>query len=382
MADLITGRKPQPEVLFLKSRASLRARLAASIILIVTAVPICARADWRDDWNETLTAAKKEGKVAVITDVTAAIRDALTIPFQEKYGITVDLFGALGREVPPRIAAERKAGRYLWDVFVHGTTTGLESMIPMGAFDSLEPALILPEVKDPKAWRSGMEFLDPNKMLLTMTPFQRGTIFYNPKLLNPKEFKSHKDLLDPKWKGKLILDDPRRAGPGQATFTFFYLHPELGPDFIRALGKQQITIMKDFAQEVDAIGQGRYPVLIGTADFVAIARAKQGVPIAIVDPRQLKEGTDVSPANGALALFNKAPHPSAAKIYINWLLSKDGQAVFARASGYVSARGDVPSDHTEPWRVPQPGAIKTYTKTAMQVRDNLMPLLNEIFGNP
>jgi ABC-type Fe3+ transport system substrate-binding protein len=215
-----------------------------------------------------------------------------------------------------------------------------------------------------------------------MTRFQRGTIFFNPKLVNAKEFKSHKDLLDPKWKGKLILDDPRRAGPGQATFTFFYLHPDLGPDFIRALGKQQITIMKDFVQEVDAIGQGRYPVLIGTADFVVIARAKQGVPIAIVDPTRLKEGTDASPANGALALFNKAPNPNAAKIYINWLLSKEGQTVFARANGYVSSRLDVPTDHTEPWRIPQPGAIKTYTKAAMQVKDNLMPLLNEAFGNP
>ena len=359
-----------------------KVKFLATALLIIAVTPANNFADWRDDWNETLKAAKKEGKVAVITDVTAAIRDALTIPFQEKYGITVDLFGALGREVPPRISAERKAGRYLWDVFVHGTTTGLESMIPMGAFDPLEPALILPDVKDPKSWRGGMEFLDPNKMLLSMTPFQRGTIFYNPKLVSPKEFKSHKDLLDPKWRAKLILDDPRRAGPGQATFTFFYLHPELGPDFIRALGKQQITILKDFAQEVDAIGQGRYPVLIGTADFIAIARAKQGVPIAIVDPRQLKEGTDVSPANGALALFNKAPHPNAAKIYINWLLGKDGQAVFARASGYVSARVDVPTDHTEPWRVPRPGAIKTYTKAAMQVKDDLMPLLNEVFGNP
>jgi len=215
-----------------------------------------------------------------------------------------------------------------------------------------------------------------------MTPFQRGTIFFNPKLVTPKEFKSHKDLLDLKWKGKLILDDPRRAGPGQATLTFFYLHPDLGPDFIRALGKQQITIMKDFVQEVDAIGQGRYPVLIGTADFVAIARAKQGVPVAIVDPRQLKEGTDTSPANGALALFNKAPHPNAAKIYINWLLSKEGQTVFARANGYVSSRLDVSTDHTEPWRIPQPGAIKTYTKAAMQVRDKLMPLLQEVFGSP
>ncbi len=364
----------------MKGQTPWRARLTAIAILLYAAAPNYARADWRDDWNETLNAAKKEGKVAVITDVTAAIRDALTIPFQEKYGLSVDLFGALGREVPPRVAAERKAGRNLWDVFVHGTTTGLESMIPMGAFDPLEPAFIVPDVKDPKSWRGGMEFLDPDRMLLTMTPFQRGTIFYNSKLVAPKEFRSHKDLLDPKWKGKLILDDPRRAGPGQATFTFFYLHPDLGPDFIRALGKQQITILKDFSQEVDAIGQGRYPVLIGTADFVAIARAKQGVPIAIVDPRQLKEGTDVSPANGALAWFNKAPHPNAAKIYINWLLSKEGQTVFTRANGYVSARFDVPTDHTEPWRVPQPGAIKTYTKAAMQVKDKLIPLLREVFG--
>src|SRR5262245_33353525 len=374
--------KPQSEVLFVRARPSLKARLAAIIILIQAAIPLCARGDWQDDWNEALIAAKKEGKVAVITDVTAAIRDALTIPFQEKFGIAVELFGALGREVPPRIAAERKAGRYLWDIFVHGTTTGLESMIPMGAFDPLEPALIAPDVKDPKSWRGGLEFLDPDKLLLVMTPFQRGTIFFNPKLVNAKEFKSHKDLLDPKWKGKMILDDPRRAGPGQATFTFLYQHPDLGPEFIRALAKQQITIMKDFAQEVDAIGQGRYPVLIGAADFVVIARAKQGVPIAIVDPGQLKEGTDTSPANGALALFNKAPHPNAAKIYINWLLSKEGQTTFARASGYVSARVDVPADHTEPWRVPRPGAIKTYTKAAMQVRDKLMPLLNEVFGNP
>jgi iron(III) transport system substrate-binding protein len=366
----------------LKSRTSRKVKFLATALLLCAVIPAESRADWRDDWNDALRASKKEGKVAVITDVTAAIRDALTISFQEKYGISVELFGALGREVPPRIAAERKAGRYLWDVFVHGTTTGLEAMIPMGAFDPLEPALIVPDVKDPKSWRGGLEFLDPGKMLLTMTPFQRGTIFYNPKIVNPKEFKSHRDLLEPRWRGKLILDDPRRAGPGQATFTFFYLHPELGPDFIRALGKQQITILKDFAQQVDAIGQGRYPVLIGTADFVATARAKQGVPIAIVDPRQLKEGTDVSPANGALALFNRAPHPNAAKIYVNWLLSKEGQAVFARASGYVSARADVPSDHAEPWRVPQPGAIKTYTKAAMQVKDNLMPLLNEVFGDP
>jgi iron(III) transport system substrate-binding protein len=334
------------------------------------------------EWESTLAAAKKEGKVSVITDVTATLRDALTLDFQKKYGITVELFGSSGREVAPRVGAERKAGRFLWDIYIHGSSTALQAMIPMGAFDPLEPALILPDVKDPKTWRGGaIEFLDQDKTVMVMTPFQRGTIFYNTKLVDAKEFKSHKDLLDPKWKGKIITDDPRRAGPGFATFTFFYLHPELGPDFIRALGKQQLTILRDYAQEVDAVGQGRYPVLIGAADFVAINRAKQGAPIAIVDARQLKEGTDVSPTNGNLAMFNQAPNPNAAKVYINWLLSKDGQTIFARANGYVSARLDVPTDHTEPWRVPLPGAIKTYTKAAMQVRDSLQPLLKEVLGS-
>src|SRR5262245_42195973 len=174
------------------------------------------------DWESTLVAAKKEGKVSVITDVTATLRDALTLDFQKKHGIPVELFGSSGREVAPRVAAERKAGQFLWDIYIHGSTTALEAMIPMGAFDPLEPALILADVKDPKTWRGGaIEFLDPGKMVMVMTPFHRGTIFYNTKLVDAKEFTSHKDLLNPKWKGKLVMDDPRRAGPGVATFTSF-----------------------------------------------------------------------------------------------------------------------------------------------------------------
>ena len=114
------------------SRVSKRG-ICVLLLLLCAFAQTGSAAEWQSDWENTLAVAKKEGKVAVITDVTAAIRDALTIPFQEKYSIEVNLFGALGREIPPRILAERKAGHYLWDVFVHGTTTGLESMIPMSS---------------------------------------------------------------------------------------------------------------------------------------------------------------------------------------------------------------------------------------------------------
>jgi iron(III) transport system substrate-binding protein len=217
--------------------------------------------------------------------------------------------------------------------------------------------------------------------VLVMTPFQRGTIFYNPTLARPEDFKSYKDLLDPKWKGKLLVDDPRNAGPGQATFTFLYLHPELGAEYIRALGKQEPQISRDWAQEVDMVGQGRVPVLVGGVDAIVEQRMSQGVPIAIADPRMLKEGSDLSPANGALGLFNKPPHPNAARVFVNWILSKDGQAVFAQAQGYVSGRVDVPlPSGTAEWRVPLPGAIKTYTKQAIDSREPMLAVVKEALG--
>lgn len=331
--------------------------------------------------DELVAAAKREGGVAVVGPTGPAARDVLTKPFQEKYGIPVEFLAGSNRDFVPRIQTERSANQFLWDVRVGGAI--VDALPTFGAIDPIEPALVLPDVKDPKTWRGGaMEFADKEKRVIVMTPFHRGTLFVNPNMVKPEELKSYKDLLDPKWKGKIVMDDPRSSGPGQATFTFFYMHPELGPDFIRALGAQQINILKDFQQEVDAVGQGRFPILLGTADFVAEQRMQQGVPIAIVDPRQIKEGSDVSPANGEVALFNRAPHPNAAKLYINWLLSKEGQTAFARAMGYVSARLDVPTDHQPAWRVPTTGAIKTYTwEQGALKEEKLVPLLKEVFGS-
>ena len=355
--------------------------LRAWLLLLAVTELVNAAPAWQDEWERTLQAARKEETVAMIGPPGADRRDALTETFQKKYGITIEYYADPGAGVSPRISAERKAQRYLWDVIITGTTTGLEALIPARVLDPLEPQLILPEVKDLKQWRGGaLEFLDPGRQILVMTPFQRGTLFINTSLANSKEFKSYKDLLNPKWKGKILADDPRKSGPGHATFTFFFLHPALGPDFIRSLGGQSLTLLRDYAQEVNMVGQGRYPVGLGFSDSLAEERAKQGVPLAIVDPRQLKEGSDASPASGGLSIFNRAPHLNASKVYINWLLSKEGQTLYARATGYLSARLDVPTDHAAPWRVPQPGSVKTYTQEAMDVKKQLMPLLMEVFG--
>jgi len=353
------------------------------VILLVlgTAASAAAAPAWQEEWERVLSAAKREGEVAVMGPVGTDTRDALTIPFQKAHGIRVDYFGATGGQQATRLGMERRAGKYLWDIFVGGTTTGLTSLIPMAALDPMEPALILPEVKDAKNWRGGgLEFVDPGRQMVVMTPTHRVTLVVNTSMVDPRVFKSYKDLLDPKWKGKIVIQDPQLAGSSQATFTFFYLHPELGPNYIRALARQQPLVLRDPAQALQMTGQGKHPIHLGPRDSILVDAIRRGVPIAIVEPSQLREGSDISPGAGNASLMNRPVHPNAAKVYINWLLSRDGQQHYARALGYVSKRLDVPAEYAEPWRVPQPGAINTYDMKAIEVKDSLVALLQEVFG--
>ncbi len=351
------------------------------IAVLVHSEPGFAASSWQEEWDRVVRAAKSEGKLTLIGPLGADRRDALSQAFQSKYGISVEYQPDAGARIFPKLNAERKAGLYLWDVLISGTSTALDQLIPNNFLDPLEPTLILPEVKESKYWRAGaLDFLDPGRHTLIMTLMHRGTLYINANLVNPKEFNSHKNLLDAKWKGKIVADDPRKSGTGQGTFLFFYRHPQLGPDFIRSLSHQGLTLAKNYAQEVDMLGQGKFPVGIGLSDSLIEERTKRGVPVAIVDPRQLQEGTPVTPASGALSLVNRAPHPNAAKVYINWLLSKDAQTVLAQSTGYISTRVDVPTDHAPPWKIPQPDAIKIYDPAAKEMTQKLLTLLHELLG--
>jgi len=342
--------------------------------------PAATAASAASEWDTVLAAGKSEGKVTLIGPPGEAVTRVLTDDFQQQYGITVEYTALPGNQIPPKVTTERSAGQYNWDILIAGTAGTLESLIPNGAVDAIDTALILPEVKDPKNWRNGkLPELGPKGEIFEMTPYQRGTLFYNTEQVKADEITSYKDLLAPKWKDKMQLDDPRRPGPGQATFIFFYLHPDLGADFITALAKQNITLQQDYQQEIDLVGQGKAPLLIGGVDYLAEARIKQGAPIGIVPPAQLKEGTDVSSASGDVSIFNKPPHPNAARVYVNWLLGAKEQEAYARATGFVSSRADVNGDWTEPWRVPAPSAIVTDGDIAVQVRPKLMPILTQAF---
>ena len=132
---------------------------------------------------------------------------------------------------------------------------------------------------------------------------------------------------------------------------FFYYHPDLGPEFIKKLfGTMDMTFSKEFRQMTDWLGQGKFALCMGCKDG---DRAKhQGLPVDGFDTSLWKEGGSFSSGGGSLSLVNKAPHPNAAKVFINWLLSRKGQIAMQKLSDPDdppnSRRIDIPKDDVPP----------------------------------
>ena len=313
---------------------------------------MAAQADaWKADWEKTLQAAKKEGQLVLYG---SADFEALFGEFHKKYP-EIKVTGVYGRgaDVAKRMMAERRAEKYLADLYVNGLTTGYNVFYKAKALDSLAQALVLPEVTDASKWWQGKHhYVDPeNQYLFNLNGEARIVLAYNTKQVNAGEIKSYWDVLNPKWKGKIVAYDPTLGGAGDA-LRFFYHHKALGPDFIRrVLTETDLVISTDTRQMGDWLAGGKYALSL----FAPISRMDldlmqtQGLPVNWFDPEQLKEGAYVTAGSGGVALINKAPHPNASKVALNWLLSREGQiayqTIFTQGNdGPDSMRIDIPKD--------------------------------------
>jgi len=156
------------------------------------------------------------------------------------------------------------------------------------------------------------------------------------------ELDSWWDLLDPKYRGKLVMTDPDSAG-NIGNWRFIYYSPDLGPKFItRLLTETQVTFGANEHQMMDWVGSGKYFLhVLAKLENTENAR-KQGLPV-----RQIfsdKEGDTISTGSGHIVTFKNAPHPNATKVYLNWFLSRDGQLAWQKLTGRNSFRTDIPKD--------------------------------------
>ena len=171
--------------------------LGALAFFLLSTPTYGAQADWKKDWEQTLAAARKEGQVTVyIYRYEGLLRD-----FKREFpGINVVAVTGRGNELTNRIMAERRAGRYIADVYSGGTNSLYNTLYKGKALDPLKPLLILPEVTDLSKWY-GKEhrYADPeNKFIFAFigSP-SNAQLAYNTNLVNPKEFKSYADVINP-----------------------------------------------------------------------------------------------------------------------------------------------------------------------------------------
>jgi iron(III) transport system substrate-binding protein len=252
-----------------------------------------------------------------------------------------------------KIKTERAASIYSVDIYMTGVESTVNTLYAEKLIDPLQPLMILPEVVDPSKWKTGkLWFMDPEeKFVLRVFRSVNGLFFYNADHVKAEEVRSSKGMLNPKWLGKISTDDPRVSGTGSANAAMLYT--QLGPEFAKRLYIDQKPVFsRERRQYTDWLARGTYPICLNCrADDVRPLR-KEGFKLV-----EVFELSDMRPqVNGSpwlLTVANKAPHPNAARVFANWIASKEGLETYSRGYGATTLRTDVDESFLERGTVPR-----------------------------
>ena len=312
---------------------------------------------WRQQWDKATAAAKKEGKVVVFGPAGELIRNALTDGFNKSFpSITLEYVGGRTTEQATRLKAERDGGVFSVDVFIGGAVTmmGLGSL---GALERLEPVLILPEVKELKYWRDGrLEFTNPStRFTLVFSSQPNAPVVYDLKQVKDHEIDELYELLDPRWKGKVVLNDPLPAGTASSLFRWLWriLGPDKATDYFRKIRAQAGAVDRDQRRQIEWIVQGKYAWLLAPNNSMLHQLVQRGLKLGIL-PEFKDYGTHIGTGAGCIALMNRAPRRNTAVVFINWFLNREGQMAWSRGANLLTRRLDVPQDHMPQYLLVKP----------------------------
>lgn len=332
------------------------------------------------EWDDLVAAAKQEGRVVIYGPPGPTYRTFYADEFQKAFpDIKVDYQGANGSQQAPKLAAERQAGKFLADTYIGGASSPLRSLLPINAFDPIEPALVHPEVKDKSKWFEGrFRFLDnADKHILAFAGDASATpIVRNTTVVGPSDVTKWADLLDPRWKGKIVSGDPEVLGAASGNLTDVAADPRYGIPFLEKLFSKEhgVVLTGDARQLMDWIAQGQYPIGMGVPEFEE-AQAL-GLP---VDEQPLDVET-LTTGFAHVLLVNQAPHPSAVRVFINWVLSRDGQIAYQRITKEPSLRMDIPRDTVDPKQVVIPGKqyVNSQHEQHLELRNQWVKRVKEL----
>jgi iron(III) transport system substrate-binding protein len=290
------------------------------------------------EWERTVEAAKKEGKVVVSVPVSAELRREIERVFKQRFGIEAELNVGRAASVTGKIQQESKAGVPYFDLHMGGGESMITGLLAEGILAPLEPAMMLKEIKDPNHWWGGHIWLDNAKRYIYASQaYQVELIWCNTEYVKPEEIRSLTDLLNPKWSGKIGYLDPRTPGAGSSMWSF--LLKLKGEDYLKKLAGQRLFLSRDQRVLAESLARGKIALVAGLSYYSFLPFVKAGLPVKSVSfPR---DEIYVSGGSGNVAIIKGAPHPNAAKVFVNWFLGQEGQETYSRAMGQATRRLDV-----------------------------------------
>ena len=290
------------------------------------------------EWDKIVEAGRKEGKVVASIPPSAELRKLMELTFPKRYGIGVEFVPARGGNTIRKMVDEAKTGVQYFDLHIGGSESAITGLLPENILEPVEPFFILPEVKDPKQWWGGHIWADNAKRYIYVgVAYQTVSLWSNSGLYKPAEFKSFDDLLSPKLLGKIGISDPRTPGSGNSMWS--HMLSVKGEEYMKKFVAQKLFVTRDLRVLAESLARGKIAVTSGIAYSEFLPFIKAGLPVV---PLPIpKEGLYISGGYGHLMIFKNQPHPNATKVFVNWLLGRDGQEIFGRAMGVGSRRLDI-----------------------------------------
>jgi iron(III) transport system substrate-binding protein len=346
-------------------------RILLAIALCFAAFPAAAQ-DWKAEWDALVAAARKEGKVVVSISPGATRRDFLQSQWTKDFpGIEISIAITRGTQYVPQVVSERAAGSYLWDVFSSGPNTGA-ALVRAGILDPLRPELFLPEVKDPAVW-GGWEsaFYDRERKYVLGLFSDLQSPYYDAKKLSPEKVKrlGLKVLMEPELKdGKITWYDPRMLGPGAPYLAL--LNHVLGEAALWKIAvDQQPTFVSDLRAGTDALARGKTILNFGGNPEEGMRPYREaGMKFDIRPLGNTPETSYLGTDGATLGVFKNRPHPNAARLFVNWVMTKRISEMLQETQGYDTRRQDVPP------RNPEFAAVRgaTYVEAQKDENDELI----------
>jgi len=322
--------------------------LVTAAIMTGTAAFGVAWASWEDDWNQTLAAAKKEGVSVVSGPPGASQRQAITSFWAKTFpDIRLEYTGARGTQMVAKVVRERASGLYNWDIIIASTDPTVFSLVPTNGLAPIRDALIKPDISQDETWIDSFDdgFMDKEKKYFfnAMGTGAQPFGYVNRKCVNKDVFNSLADMGRPKLKGKIVWYDPTRPSTGARGTWVLSLSQSV--DWLKDLFQNHdVTFSRDYRQMADWLVSCTKFIAIGMPPDVLEQMQKQGIGDQVEELQGRSYLGDVEPGgaggNESIGWYSNAPHPNAAKVFINWYLTQPFQEYYAHAVGDNSRRVD------------------------------------------